>query len=242
MRPRRDAVRGRSSASSGSHSRWRRSPRPPSLLLPPAALPSLLPPAGPAAAEFDALRTRHEFGSRVLSCRPPRASARRSRGSRSTPDRARPAYDALFAQAAAAGMRLQPMFGFDAAPTATTAGAWAARFGPGGTFWASRARRRAGAGRLRVRRNENSYTYAPKPGRGSAAADYARSFKKAYDAIKAANAGGRGCCARRTMAAQASTHVARPGCTRRSPAAAPLRCRDGSSASSVPAGPTRSAA
>jgi hypothetical protein len=102
------------------------------------------------------------------------------------PQSAPAAYDALFAQAAAAGMRLQPMFGFDAAPTATTAGAWAARFGPGGTFWASHA---GGALAPVVFEwgNENSYTYAPKPGPAGGAA-YARSFKMAYDAIKAPNA------------------------------------------------------
>ena len=77
------------------------------------------------------------------------------------------------------------MFGFDAAPTATTAGAWAARFGPGGTFWASRPDGALAPGVFEWG-NENSYTYPPKPG-PAGGADYARSFKMAYNAIKAAN-------------------------------------------------------
>ena len=144
----------------------------------PAALPSLPPPSSTryglvtnSDLEFS-VQAAARVGAKVM---------RIEVGPQSNPA----AYDALFAQAAAAGMRLQPMFGFDAAPTATTAGAWAARFGPGGTFWASRPYG-ALAPAVFEWGNENSYTYAPKPG-PAGGADYARSFKTAYDAIKAAN-------------------------------------------------------
>ncbi len=94
-------------------------------------------------------------------------------------------YDATFDQAARAGVRILPLLGFDQAPTQTTAGQWAARFGPGGTFWANRADA-AWAPDLFEWGNENGYSYAPKPGPTGGGA-YARSFKMAYDQIQAAN-------------------------------------------------------
>src|SRR5262245_9909813 len=149
---------------------------------PPAGGTGGLPPLPPPSATRYGLVTNSDLDHSVTAAARVGAKVMRIEVD---PQSAPAAYDALFAQAAAAGMRLQPMFGFDAAPTATTAGAWAARFGPGGAFWAARPDG-ALAPAVFEWGNENSYTYAPKPG-PAGGADYARSFKLAYDAIKGAN-------------------------------------------------------
>ena len=102
---------------------------------------------------------------------------------------------AAVAAHAANGTRVLLLAGFHGTmPTAAEArnlAAWAREFGPGGDFWAGR-----GDGRLAVREiefgNETSYGYQygddwDAPTYGARAREYARRFRDAHEAVKAAN-------------------------------------------------------
>lgn len=99
------------------------------------------------------------------------------------PDQMRPYVEA----AAARGIEVLLLAGFHArmpsAAEARNLGAWAAVYGPGGSFWAGRPDARL-ASRYIEFGNESSYTYQGTGGRGG---EYALRFADAYAAVQAAN-------------------------------------------------------
>ncbi len=104
-------------------------------------------------------------------------------------------FESRFEEYAKVGVRIMPLSTFEGTlPTpeqAKSLGAWAAAYGPGGTFWQGKSYPASTAMTTIEFGNETSYTYQWSNNSPSAVAsraqEYAIRFKEAYEAIHAAN-------------------------------------------------------
>jgi hypothetical protein len=104
-------------------------------------------------------------------------------------------FESRFEEYAKVGIRIMPLSTFEGTmPTpeqAKSLGAWAAAYGPGGTFWQGKSYPASTAMTTIEFGNESSYTYQYGNNSPSAVAEraqtYALRFKEAYEAIHAAN-------------------------------------------------------
>jgi hypothetical protein len=104
-------------------------------------------------------------------------------------------FESRFEEYAKVGIRIMPLSTFEGTmPTpeqAKSLGAWAAAYGPGGTFWQGKSYPASTAMTTIEFGNESSYTYQYSDNSPSAVASraqtYALRFKEAYEAIHAAN-------------------------------------------------------